>query len=85
MRDKLRAFTAPTARIKAGIISDTMMRGMRSLRTTFLAGKERRSIIQIPDSKPKTPSGFLKDQDRIFQGIYGDQGVGIENAKKIVC
>lgn len=58
---------------------------LRGVRCGALAGKQRRSIIQVPDKAPKTPAGFLQDKDRIFQNIYNDHGQGLKNAQKLVC
>ena len=63
--------------------STLIMLTRNTTRNLMLAGRQRRSIIQVPDSKPKTAAGFLQDKDRIFQNIYGEHGSGIEVAQKL--
>ncbi len=42
----------------------------------------RRSFATVQDGTPKRVYGGLKDQDRIFQNLYGHHGADLKSAQK---
>jgi NADH dehydrogenase (ubiquinone) flavoprotein 1 len=46
--------------------------------------QQTRGLATVQDSPPpkKTHFGGLKDQDRIFQNLYGHHGADLKSAKK---
>jgi NADH dehydrogenase (ubiquinone) flavoprotein 1 len=43
---------------------------------------QRRSLATVQDAAPKRVYGGLKDQDRIFQNLYGHHGADLKSAMK---
>jgi hypothetical protein len=43
---------------------------------------QRRSLATVQDGTPKRTHGGLKDQDRIFQNLYGHHGADLKSAMK---
>ena len=50
------------------------------------SSKQRRGLATVQDGTPAAPKktrfGGLKDQDRIFQNLYGRHGTDLKSAKK---
>jgi NADH dehydrogenase (ubiquinone) flavoprotein 1 len=43
---------------------------------------QRRTLATVNDAPPKRIHGGLKDQDRIFQNLYGHHGADLKSAQK---
>jgi NADH dehydrogenase (ubiquinone) flavoprotein 1 len=43
---------------------------------------QRRTLATVNDAPPKRIYGGLKDQDRIFQNLYGHHGADLKSAQK---
>jgi len=43
---------------------------------------QRRTLATVNDALPKRVHGGLKDQDRIFQNLYGHHGADLKSAQK---
>jgi hypothetical protein len=43
---------------------------------------QRRNLATVQDAPPKRTYGGLKDQDRIFQNLYGHHGADLKSAMK---
>lgn len=43
---------------------------------------QRRNLATVQDAAPKRTYGGLKDQDRIFQNLYGHHGADLKSAMK---
>ncbi len=55
-----------------------------NLAATSSLSTQRRSYATVQEGQPKARQyGGLKDQDRIFQNLYGRQGTDLASAKKI--
>ena len=55
-----------------------------SVAATTSIPSQRRSYATVQEGQPKQRQyGGLKDQDRIFQNLYGRQGADLASAKKI--
>lgn len=55
------------------------------LATTVSSTQQTRGLATVQDAPPppkKTKWGGLKDQDRIFQNLYGHHGADLASAKK---
>jgi NADH dehydrogenase (ubiquinone) flavoprotein 1 len=55
------------------------------LPTTAASTQQTRGLATVQDAPPppkKTHWGGLKDQDRIFQNLYGHHGADLKSAKK---
>jgi NADH dehydrogenase (ubiquinone) flavoprotein 1 len=51
---------------------------------TYFLSSQQRSYATVQEGQPKQRQyGGLKDQDRIFQNLYGRQGTDLPSAKKI--
>jgi NADH dehydrogenase (ubiquinone) flavoprotein 1 len=44
--------------------------------------QQKRSLATVQDGAPKRTYGGLKDQDRIFQNLYGHHGADLKSAMK---
>ena len=44
--------------------------------------QQRRGLATVQDGTPKRVHGGLKDQDRIFQNLYGHHGTDLKSAMK---
>ena len=52
--------------------------------TSSLPSSQQRPYATVQEGQPKARQyGGLKDQDRIFQNLYGRQGADLASAKKI--
>lgn len=51
---------------------------------TASAASQRRGLATVQDAPPpkRTQYGGLRDQDRIFQNLYGHHGADLKSAKK---
>lgn len=43
---------------------------------------QKRTLATVQDTPPKRTYGGLKDQDRIFQNLYGHHGADLKSAMK---
>lgn len=44
--------------------------------------QQKRTLATVNDAAPKRTYGGLKDQDRIFQNLYGHHGADLKSAMK---
>jgi NADH dehydrogenase (ubiquinone) flavoprotein 1 len=44
--------------------------------------QQKRTLATVNDATPKRTYGGLKDQDRIFQNLYGHHGADLKSAMK---
>jgi NADH dehydrogenase (ubiquinone) flavoprotein 1 len=44
--------------------------------------QQKRTLATVNDAAPKRTYGGLKDQDRIFQNLYGHHGADLKSAQK---
>jgi NADH dehydrogenase (ubiquinone) flavoprotein 1 len=79
----------PTSKATAKAIS-AVPRSVHSSRSatcnthTHTSPSQRRTYATVQEGQPaKRQYGGLKDQDRIFQNLYGRQGADLASAKKI--
>jgi NADH dehydrogenase (ubiquinone) flavoprotein 1 len=52
------------------------------LSTAAAPTQQKRSLATVNDAAPKRTYGGLKDQDRIFQNLYGHHGADLKSAMK---
>lgn len=52
-------------------------------RVALPAGSQTRTFATVQDGAPKRTYGGLKDQDRIFQNLYGRYPADLKSAKKL--
>jgi NADH dehydrogenase (ubiquinone) flavoprotein 1 len=50
--------------------------------TTTPSRTQRRNLATVQDAAPKRTYGGLRDQDRIFQNLYGHHGADLKSAMK---
>ena len=53
-----------------------------SVAATTPSRTQKRNLATVNDAPPKRVYGGLKDQDRIFQNLYGHHGADIKSAMK---
>lgn len=52
------------------------------LSTAAPSQQQKRTLATVNDATPKRTYGGLKDQDRIFQNLYGHHGADLKSAQK---
>lgn len=52
------------------------------LSTAATPSTQKRTLATVNDAPPKRTYGGLKDQDRIFQNLYGHHGADLKSAQK---
>jgi NADH dehydrogenase (ubiquinone) flavoprotein 1 len=52
------------------------------LSTAAAPSTQKRTLATVNDTPPKRTYGGLKDQDRIFQNLYGHHGADLKSAQK---
>lgn len=52
------------------------------LSTAAAPSTQKRTLATVNDAPPKRTYGGLKDQDRIFQNLYGHHGADLKSAQK---
>ena len=53
-----------------------------SVNATVCPAQPRRTLATVAEGAPKRTYGGLKDQDRIFQNLYGHHGTDLKSAMK---
>jgi NADH dehydrogenase (ubiquinone) flavoprotein 1 len=79
--------TALRATATTACAPKTSIRTLTSLASTSAAtpaqdGQQKRGMATVQDAPPVHRHGGLKDQDRIFQNLYGNHGADIKTAMK---
>ena len=70
---------APTAQA----LTAASRRALPSATTRIAAANQQsRNMATVQDAPPKKQHGGLRDQDRIFQNLYGQYGADLKSAKK---
>lgn len=73
----------PSSRTAAKAVA-AVPRSVNSIAASCSFSPKHRSYATVQDGQPKQRQyGGLKDQDRIFQNLYGRQGADLASAKKI--
>ena len=75
----------PSSKCAAKTAAATASRSAKTpLAATSSLSSQNRSYATVQEGQPKARQyGGLKDQDRIFQNLYGRQGADLKSAKKI--
>lgn len=84
-RSKCRTFTTPaTTYLPSPLSHDTMLSTRAAPKTAVnLSRTAVRGLATVQDGTPKRTYGGLKDQDRIFQNLYGRYPADLTSAKKM--
>jgi len=81
-RDKMLARHAPTPQSLSAVSRRALPAAPRLSTVTTPTRPQRRNLATVQDAAPKRVYGGLKDQDRIFQNLYGHHGADLKSAMK---
>ncbi|KAL8748799.1 MAG: hypothetical protein Q9184_007086, partial [Pyrenodesmia sp. 2 TL-2023] len=81
-----RALTTQTVNCLSHRVAPAASAASRTPHIQTTSQAQRRNFATVQDGAPQPPKrthfGGLKDQDRIFQNLYGHHGADLESAKK---
>jgi NADH dehydrogenase (ubiquinone) flavoprotein 1 len=74
----------PAAQVtcKAGVAAATSRNFPAAATSVACSRSQQRSFATVQEGTPKRTYGGLKDQDRIFQNLYGHHGADLKSAQK---
>lgn len=75
---------APASRAVSGLSTLVRPSSVCAVSRLSSSGQQARGLATVQDAPPpkRTNFGGLKDQDRIFQNLYGHHGADLKSAKK---
>lgn len=73
---------APSHKAMSVVSRHTLPSATAASRLTAPQPTSRRNFATVQEGTPKRVHGGLKDQDRIFQNLYGHHGADLKSAKK---